>query len=314
MDIDQMEKKGETRMAERVNKRYYWLQLSEGFFRDKKIKKLRKIAGGDTYTIIYLKLMLATMNTSGILTYEGVEDSLAEEVALELDEDEENVQVTLNYLIHKGLMQEINTGEFLLPQVPECIGSETASTRRSRLSRENQKTLQCNTKTLQCNTNATPCNETATERREENIREDIDIDIENIREDEDIEKKREIELEESKKEREQNSPAPASKKPEKHIHGEYKHVRLTDEELQKLESEFGAIETQEAITYLDEYIEMKGAKYKSHYLALRKWVFDAVKETKQRKERNQNAGSTKSQKLAQELEDDYQMLAQWANT
>jgi predicted phage replisome organizer len=305
MDIDQMEKKGETRMAERVNKRYYWLQLNEGFFRDKKIKKLRKIAGGDTYTIIYLKLMLATMNTNGVLTYEGVEDSLAEEVALDLDEDEENVQVTLNYLIHKGLMQEINTGEFLLPQVPECIGSETASTRRSRLSRENQKTLQCNTKTLQCNTPATPCNETATERRE---------DIEKIREDEEIEKETETESEESKEEREPKPTAPAPKKPEKHIHGEYKHVRLTDEELQKLETEFGAIETQEAITYLDEYIEMKGAKYKSHYLALRKWVFDAVKETKQRKERNQNAGSTKSQKLAQELEDDYQMLAQWANT
>ena len=113
---------------------------------------------------------------------------------------------------------------------------------------------------------------------------------------------------------EDETPAPASKKPEKHIHGEYKHVRLTDEELQKLETEFGAIETQEAITYLDEYIEMKGTKYKSHYLALRKWVFDAVKEAKKRKEQNQNSGSTKSQKLAQELEDDYQMLAQWANT
>ena len=118
----------------------------------------------------------------------------------------------------------------------------------------------------------------------------------------------------TKTKKKKEKPAPASKKPEKHIHGEYKHVRLTDEELQKLETEFGAVETQEAITYLDEYIEMKGAKYKSHYLALRKWVFDAVKETKQRKERNQNAGSTKSQKLAQELEDDYQMLAQWANT
>lgn len=36
-------------------KRYYWLKLPDGFFRQKAIKKLRKIAGGDTYTIIYLK-------------------------------------------------------------------------------------------------------------------------------------------------------------------------------------------------------------------------------------------------------------------
>ena len=38
-------------------KKYYWLKLKEDFFRDKKIKKLRKIAGGDTYTIIYLKYL-----------------------------------------------------------------------------------------------------------------------------------------------------------------------------------------------------------------------------------------------------------------
>ena len=36
-------------------KQYYWLQLKEDFFRQKEIKLLRKIAGGDTYTIIYLK-------------------------------------------------------------------------------------------------------------------------------------------------------------------------------------------------------------------------------------------------------------------
>ena len=31
-------------------KKYYWLKLKEDFFRQKEIKKLRKIAGGDTYT------------------------------------------------------------------------------------------------------------------------------------------------------------------------------------------------------------------------------------------------------------------------
>ena len=61
-----------------------------------------------------------------------------------------------------------------------------------------------------------------------------------------------------------------NKKEEKHKYGEYKKVLLTDEELDKLNKEFGEQETQKAITYLDAYIEMKGAKYKSHYLAMRK--------------------------------------------
>lgn len=65
---------------------------------------------------------------------------------------------------------------------------------------------------------------------------------------------------------------------EKHKYGEYAHVRLTDDEKAKLDSEFGEDETAAAIKYLDEYIEMKGTSYKSHYMAMRKWVFDAVKE------------------------------------
>lgn len=82
-------------------------------------------------------------------------------------------------------------------------------------------------------------------------------------------------------------------KKQKHKYGEYKHILLTDEELEKLNTEFGEEETQKAITYLDEYIEMKGAKYKSHYMAMRKWVFSAVKEKEQKtaKENKANKGS-----------------------
>lgn len=63
----------------------------------------------------------------------------------------------------------------------------------------------------------------------------------------------------------------------KHKYGAYANVLLKDSELEKLNSDYGEQETQAAITYLDEYIEMKGTKYKSCYLAMRKWVFDAVK-------------------------------------
>jgi len=73
------------------------------------------------------------------------------------------------------------------------------------------------------------------------------------------------------------------KKNKKHIYGEYKNVRLTDSELDKLKEEFGTKTADDCITYLDEYIEMKGTKYKSHYLAIRKWVVDAVKKTNTQK-------------------------------
>ena len=65
-------------------KRYFWLKLKEDFFRQKEIKKLRKIAGGDTFTIIYLKLQLLSLRDNGKIFFEGVEDTLFEELALEL--------------------------------------------------------------------------------------------------------------------------------------------------------------------------------------------------------------------------------------
>ena len=66
--------------------------------------------------------------------------------------------------------------------------------------------------------------------------------------------------------------------PQKHIFGAYKHVRLKDEEIEKLKKDFGETMTQECITFLDEYIEMKGYKARNHYLCIRKWVINAVKE------------------------------------
>ena len=82
-------------------KRYYWLKLPDGFFRQKAIKKLRKIAGGDTYTIIYLK-NASCCNEAGWKTYfEGVEATFYDELALDLDEEVENVRVTVMFLIQQ---------------------------------------------------------------------------------------------------------------------------------------------------------------------------------------------------------------------
>ena len=83
-----------------------------------------------------------------------------------------------------------------------------------------------------------------------------------------------------------NPSKPQKAKPQKHRYGEYQHVLLTDDELSKLNETFGETMTQKAITFLDEHIEMKGYKAKSHYLAIRKWVVDAVKE-KERKDQRQ---------------------------
>lgn len=93
--------------------------------------------------------------------------------------------------------------------------------------------------------------------------------------------------------------SPDSAKANKHKYGQYKNVLLKDKELQSLKEEYQ--NWNELITYLDEYIEMKGYKAKSHYLCIKKWVVEAVKKTNT-KQAIINMNSKNTDWLKEELE------------
>ena len=135
------------------NRRYYWLQLKDDFFNSKEMKLMRKLPGGEEITIIYLKMMLASLAEQGKLYFEGLAEDLAEELSLIIDEDPEAIRLTLMFLTKKKLLTTSDNYQFNLEQVPEMVGSETASTRRSRKHRETQKALQCNTTATKGNGN-----------------------------------------------------------------------------------------------------------------------------------------------------------------
>lgn len=67
-----------------------------------------------------------------------------------------------------------------------------------------------------------------------------------------------------------NISSAQSPKQTKHKYGEYKNVLLTDTEYGKLKERFADVDAR--IKKLDEGIELKGYKYKSHYLAIIKWA------------------------------------------
>ena len=121
-------------------KRYYWLRLMDDFFTSKRIKKLRNLAGGDTYTIIYLKMQLKALKSDGYLYFDGIMNDFAEELALDLDENEDDVRITINYLISVGLLEMGESEkEYKLTYMDKLIGSESASAQRVRDFREREK-------------------------------------------------------------------------------------------------------------------------------------------------------------------------------
>lgn len=172
-------------------KRYFWLKLHKDFFQRKEIKRLRKIAGGDTYTIIYLKMLLRSIMSEGKLYFDGLEEDFAAEVALDLDESEENVQITITYLLNSGLLEMRSDDEYYLPDTKNSTGCETAVAARVRRHREKQKALQCNTDVTQvkhlCNGEIEIEKELDKEKDIEIEHRDRDITISTTRENKEIE-------------------------------------------------------------------------------------------------------------------------------
>ncbi len=126
-------------MEDNLSRRYYWLKLKNDFFHNKEIKKLRKIAGGDTYVIIYLKMQLLSIKQDGIISFDRTEDNIAEQLALELDEEVDNIKVVLLFMETNNLVEKLSEDDFFLTKVPELIGSETDAAERMRKLRERNK-------------------------------------------------------------------------------------------------------------------------------------------------------------------------------
>lgn len=109
---------------------------------------------------------------------------------------------------------------------------------------------------------------------------------------------------EKKKRKKKETP----KAPEKHKRGEYQHVLLTDDEEEKLIDEYGMVFALKAITFLDEYIEETGYERKNHYLCIKRWVIDAVKEKEEKAIKK--AGTTKTRYGDFDPEEAFQLALQ----
>ena len=231
------------------NKKYFWLKLKNDFFDQKEIKMLRRLAGGDTFTVIYLKILLLSLKNDGRIYYDGVANSMVDEIALEIDEDIENTQVTFNYLQQKGMIMFNADDEIEISNIASLVGSESDSARRVRKHRE-RKALQCN-------------GEVTHEKRLGNTEIEIEIDKE-------LDKEIDIDKDIKSKELSSVADAPTTSPPSKpkkvkqvkHKHGEYDNVLLTDAEFETLKAELG-----DDLNYWIEKVSgyMAGNGNKNHY-------------------------------------------------
>ena len=97
-------------------------------------------------------------------------------------------------------------------------------------------------------------------------------------------------------------------------YGEYNHVLLTDNEYDSIADKYGCDLRDKAIKFLDEYIEEKGYKSKSHNLAIRRWVIDAVIEQERRSgSKKQGFNDFEQRKSDRELDEMERLFAHEIN-
>ena len=120
---------------------YFWLKVDKKFFDNLFIKRLKHMPGGYTMTVIYIRLMLESLEDDCILYYEGYFDNLVQELALKLDVSEDDINMTVAYFTKCGLIQIDDDGHATLSQAKAMIESETNWAKYKRDQRKNSQDL-----------------------------------------------------------------------------------------------------------------------------------------------------------------------------
>ena len=120
---------------------YFWLKVDKKFFDNLFIKRLKNMPGGYTMTVIYIRLMLESLEDDCILYYEGYFDNLVQELALKLDVSEDDINMTVAYFTKCGLIQIDDDGHATLSQAKAMVESETNWAKYKRDQRKNSQNL-----------------------------------------------------------------------------------------------------------------------------------------------------------------------------
>lgn len=158
---------------------YFWLKIDKKFFDNIFIKRLKTVPGGYTMTVIYIRLMLESLDSDCILYYEGYFESLKEELALKLDVSEDDIDMTMAYFTKCGLIQIDEDKNAELPQARALVQQETNQAAYMREYRREQREKNNNLTMLSDNlTTLTTCKTEIEIELDKEIEKEVEVDKE----------------------------------------------------------------------------------------------------------------------------------------
>lgn len=218
-----------------------WIKIAVDMFDNRKIKQIGSMPEGDSLLLMWVQLLCLAGNVNdGGFIYLTKEIPYTDEMlATQFNKPISTVRLALKTFEQFGMIEIINNMIFLsswekYQSTDRLTAIREKDRERKRRKREAEKLL--------------PQNSTEIPRTSMDVpRIDIEGDI-------DIDKNKSI-----------------SKKSPRHKHGEYQNVLLSDDDLEKLKTEFPA-DWDQRIQRLSEYMASSGKSYKNHLATIRNWA------------------------------------------
>lgn len=222
-----------------------WIKITTDIFDDEKILLIESLPDAYAIITVWFKLLCLAgkQNNSGVFMMNHQMPYTDKMLATIFRMKEATVTMALQTFEKFGMVEVID-GVITIPNWGKHQNLDQLENKKAYMRgymKEYRKKQQALTSGKpNCKTNS----KTNVSEADKDIEEDIEIDT-------DIDKK--------------------NNKPIRHKYGEYKNVLLTDDDLEKLKAKFPT-DWEERIENLSEGIELKGYKYKNHYLAICKWA------------------------------------------
>lgn len=224
------------------NKKYYYLKLKDNFFDSDEMIILESMPDGYIYSNILLKLYLRSLKYQGRLMFNDKipfnSTMLAQVTRHSVGDVEKGIQVFSDL----GLIEVLDNGAIYLADIQNFIGESSTEADRKRGYRQR---IELEKQALSTNGQMSDkCPDKNPPEIELELEKDIEIDKE-------IKRKK--------------------KKPVRHKYGEYKNVLLSDDQMEKLKSEFPN-DWDQRIDRVSEYCEVTGKSYKNYLATIRAWA------------------------------------------
>lgn len=220
------------------NKKYYYLKLKDNFFDSDEMIILESMPDGYIYSNILLKLYLRSLKYQGRLMFNDKipfnSTMLAQVTRHSVGDVEKGIQVFSDL----GLIEVLDNGAIYLADIQNFIGESSTEADRKRGYRQR----------IELEKQALSINGQMSDKCPDKNPPEIEIELEK-----DIEIKRK------------------KKKTVRHKYGEYKNVLLSDDQMEKLKSEFPN-DWDQRIDRVSEYCEVTGKSYKNYLATIRVWA------------------------------------------